>query len=1142
MLLNANGKALPCLSTKILLTMKFTVVFVLVACLQVKATTYAQNVSLNVRNASLSQVLSEIKKQSGYNFFYNDAMVRTGIPVTVDMKSMPVEEALKLALSGQPLSFSIVNKTVVLKDKMSTPDFTTFIPPPAELRGRIADSTGNGLVGATVRIKGKKDAVITDGNGSFVLKSVNDDDVLIISFTGYVTLEAPVAAKGGGRMQFFMMKRSTNPLDEVQVIAYGTNTRRFSVGNVSTVNAADIKASGATNISNALNGRVPGLEISGMNGIPGSRQNFQVRGQNTLQASATSGITPYDQPLIIVDGLPFPAQNDNLTLLLNSFTSGNGAAGFSAMNGLNPADIESISILKDADATAIYGSQGANGVVVITTKKGKPGRNKVNVNITTGPSKISRGLDMMNTQQYLAMRHQAVINDSIFTIPTNQPGFFRDLTVYDTTKYTDFAKDLYGGTANNTDAYVSLSGGTSMSTYIVSGGYTRQTYNFPGDFRDQRYSVHSAMSTRSPNSKFKANFGADFSYESNNSPGSVGVGRALTISPNHPDMLDANGKPVWVYNGVDVSSDQLYADLKKLYNIESFVMSNNIRLSYQVLPGLNIAANGGYGLNMTKQYNATPLASANPAISPTASASFGRSDNQTINLEPQIDYSKTLGDGVLSILVGGTYKKVTSAFNRQMGMGYADDELLGTISAATSISAEDGAAIYKYVAGFGRVNYLWREKYIVNLTGRRDGSSNFGPNQRFGSFGSAGLGWIVSEEHFMDALKPVLSFAKISGNYGTNGSDGNAPYNYQPYWRVMPVTNTPNYDNIRPFKPGNLYNPDYSWASKHSLNLGLDLGFIDDKILVNVAYYRNRTSNQLTTYQLPTQTGFTGVIQNMNATLQDKGLEVSITTRNITTKDFRWTTGFNISGNRNKLLAFPGLETSAYNATYAIGQSTSVIYGIKYAGVNDTTGVFQYYKADGSRTYTPTNSNLKNGGDRQPIANAQTDFFGGLNNTFSYKNWGLNLFFKFSKAMARNYLAGMSYNSPLPGGMFNLPAFMQNMFWTEPGGNKPLQRLTTTYNYSSKNSVLAQRAGSYFTNSDAVYSDNTYLRLKSAMLTYALPASSAKRLGIQSCVFNLTAQNLFTITNYKFGDPEMPGSLYSIPMQLIVTGGFSLEF
>lgn len=1118
--------------------MKFTVVFVLAACLQVKASTYAQNVSLNVRNASLELVFKEFKKQTGYNFFYNDAMVRTGIPVSVDLKSMPLEEAMKLALLNQPLTFSIVNKTVVLKDKLMQPDFTTLPAPPEDLHGRVMDSVGIPLIGATVRIKGTKEVVITDGNGNFVLKNVDDNQRLIVSFTGFVTKELPVK-EGRERVYAIRLSRSNNPLDEVQVIAYGTNTRRFNVGNVSTVSSADIKASGATNITNALNGRVPGMEVNVFSGVPGARQTWQLRGQNSLSSSASA--IAFDQPLIIVDGIPLPAQNNDISMLLSSFNSGGSASGFSTLNGLNPLDIESISVLKDADATSIYGSQGANGVVVITTKKGKPGRNRVNVSVVTGPSLTARRLDMMDTQQYLRMRHQAITMDSITTFPSDQ-SYFKDLFVYDTTKYTDFARKYYGGTANSTDAHLSMSGGAGNSTYMVAAGYTNQGYNLPGNFYDRRYTLHSALGLHSSNNKLRANFGSDLSYEDNNSPGSTTLGQAMMTVPDHPDMVDAKGNLVWTYKGMDVSSDQLLGELKKSYQVNSYLLYNYLRLTYEVIPGLNLTANAGWGLNMTKQYSATPKAAANPAFNPTASANFGRSNDQTINLEPQVDYRKTIGDGELTILAGGTYRKVTRDYSQQLGTGYTDDGLLGTIMAATGISASDGASISKYVAGFGRINYTYKEKYIMNLTGRRDGSSNFGPGRRFGNFGAVGVGWIISEEPFMKPLNKVLSFAKISGNYGTNGSDGVAPYKYQPFWKVGSTTSTQTFDGTRPYTANNLYNPNYSWASKRSINLGLDLGFIDDKILMNLAYYRARTGNQLTGYTLPTQVGFSNVVMNMDATLQNSGLELSITTRTITRKDFKWVTSFNISGNRNKLISFPGLATSAYSATYAIGKSTSMIYGFKYAGINDTTGVFQYYKANGTITSAPMTSNIAKGGDMQPIANAQTDFFGGLNNTFTYKNWSLSMLFKFSRAMTKNYLAGISYASPLPGGQVNLPSFMEGMFWTKPGDNAQLMRLTTGYYGAARNGQLAQRYGSYFTSSDAVYSNNTYVRLKSLMLAYSLPEKTVKKMGIQSCAFNINAQNLLTFTNYKFGDPEMPGMLYTVPMQLIITGGFNLEF
>jgi TonB-dependent starch-binding outer membrane protein SusC len=1144
MLLNANGKTLPCLSTKTLLIMKFTVVFVLVACLQVKATTFAQNVTLNVRNASLEQVFGELKKQSGYNFFYNDAMLKAGLPVTIDVKGMPFEEALKECLANQPLSFSIVNKTVVLKDKVLQPDFLAVQPQPEDYHGRVTDSLRNGLVGATVRVKGTKYATVTDPNGNFVIKAseLPEHAVLTVSYTGYNTLELPAFRNGGVAQYEFTLKRSTNPLDAVQVIAYGTNTKRYSIGNVTTVTAEDIATSGATNIVNALDGRVPGMQISQFSGAPGARSTMQVRGQNTLKSTMATSGTPFDQPMIIVDGVPFAAQNSDISLFLSTFISNNGTGtmGFSSLNGINPADIESVSVLKDADATSIYGSQGANGVIVITTKRGKPGTSTFNVRVNTGPSKISRGLDMMNTQQYLAMRHQAIAADGLTV--DQDPNTFYDLTVFDTTKYTDWAKKYFSGTANTTDAHISMSGGTTQSTYMVAAGYTKATYNFPGDFSDQRYTLHSSVGTRSLNGKFRMDFGADFSYDNNNSPENPALGTALSLVPNRPDMTDDKGNLVWVYKGIDISSTQMLAYQKQFYTLQNFGMNDYVRMSYLIAKGLTITANAGYSLGMTKQYAATPLASLQPLNGTTASADFGRSDAQTLNLEPQIDYKTTIGRGDLSVLVGGTYKKVINSSDNQTADGYADDALLRTITAATNVSAYDNYSIYKYAGAFGRLGYVWDGKYIASFTGRRDGSSNFGPGHRWGTFASAGLGWIISEESFFENLKPTFSFLKLSGNYGTQGSDGNAPYNFQPYWKVANPSQSPNFDNVRPFTPVNLYNPNYSWASKKAINLGIDLGFLNDKLLLNATYYRDRTSNQITSYTLPTQTGFTSVVENMNATLQNSGLEFTITSRNITHQNFSWVTSFNISGNRNKLIAFPGLASSPYASFYSIGKSTTTVWGFKSAGVNDTTGVYQFYTSKGTITSRPSTTTVSSGGDVMPILDAKTDFFGGITNGFTYKHWSLALFFKFSKALSSNYLKGLGYNSQLPGQMFNLPVELQGKYWTKPGDHTPLQRLSSgSYMASDPNAQLAQRTGSYFSTSSGVYSDDTFLRLKSVSLSYSLGPDALKRAHIKGCTFNLQAQNLLTFTNYKFGDPEMPGILYTVPLQLMIEGGISID-
>lgn len=1129
--------------TKTLLVMRLTAILLLAGVLQVSARTNAQTVTYSGRSVPLTEVFSVIKKQTGYLFFYRKEDLSSTVPVTLQLKNVPLQLALEQALADQPLIFQIQGNTIfiTLKPPPAPPGPTIeIIDPAAIINGRVTDSLGTPLSGASIMIKGSKRGTTTDARGDFELKGIPDNPTLIISFTGYTTKEYKIREYSD--KIFIIMSRSNSPLDDVQVVAYGTNTRRFNVGSVSVVTSEEIQKQPVTNLLLTLQGRVPGLTVDPTSGIPGSRVNTQIRGQNSLMSVLGTNIV--DEPLYIVDGIPFASQNKNLSGFISTFSgsinSDPTTAGITGLNAINPADIESISVLKDADATSIYGSQGANGVIVITTKKGKSGATSLNVRVNTGPNKIGRQLDMLNTPDYLAMRRKAMANDGI-TDPSIDPDYFVDVLVYDSTKYTNWPKKFFGGTSNTTDAYANISGGTQYTTFMVSTGYSRSVYNFPGDFADQRLSLHSGLHHASLNRRFTIDFGSDFSYNTNNSSSQPGIAQALALPPNHPEMIDEAGNLVWNYKGVKIT-DQMMAYLKRPYQLQSYSTNNSLRLAYQVMRGLNIGVGLGYSMVMTKEFGANPLGTQDPTQFPSSSANSGRGDFQTINVEPQIDYRRNIGNGVLSILAGGTYKKVTNSYQSIEGQGYPDDALLHSIEAAATISGSTNSSIYKYAGVFGRIGYIYDKKYIVNLTGRRDGSSNFGPGHQFGNFGSVGLGWIFSEEAGFKRTLPFISYGKLSGNYGTNGSDGVAPYRFQPFWKSGNIYSFPSFQGTRPYFPANLYNPGYGWASKHALNLSLDLGFFSDRLLTNVTWYRNRTGNQLTSSPLPFQTGFNQVVENFQATLQDQGLEISITSNNIRTKDFRWSTSFNISFNRNKLVAFPNIDKSAYATIYTVGQSTSLVYGFRYKGVNDTTGLFNYYDAKGgvgSTTMKYTRAEF--GGDMFPIADPQPRYFGGLGNTLSYKGWSLSFFFNYNKRVARNYLAGV-YGGVNPGGQANLPLLLMNSFWEKQGDHALLQRLATGSYRANQNGRDAGRAATYFGSSSAVWGDGSFIRLKNISVSYSLPATALKKVGLKGCNIYINAQNIFTITGYKFGDPETPGQLYAVPIQRTVVGGLSLDF
>jgi TonB-dependent starch-binding outer membrane protein SusC len=1127
---------------KFMLVTKLTTVLLIAAILQASAGTYAQKVTLHKNNASLQSIFSEIRTQTGYDFLGDANLIRQANPINIQVKDVPLKEVLEQCFENQDLTYTIEEKTVVVKRKA-----VTFIdkikalispsPPPVIITGKVNNDKGGPLVGVSIVIKGTQKGVITDANGNYKLQVNPNDKVLIFSYVGMAKQEIEIKWR---TVINVIMIEEISSLDEVQVIAYGTTTRRFSVGNVSTVTADEIRQQPVSNVMFALQGRVPGLLITPKGGgIPGAALNLQVRGQNTLQTTPSSPMI-YSEPMIIVDGIPTAAQNQNQIQLLNSFIAG---SGLSPINGINPADIESVSVLKDADATSIYGSQGANGVVIITTKRGKAGKTALNININTGPNSPTTSSDMLNTQQYLQLRHQTLLLDgiSLATAPTYVKSAFPDLLNYDTTKYTNWAKKFFNRNPMNLDMHISLSGGSAENTYILSGGYTRSAYNFPGDYADNRYTLHSGAHHVSANHKFTLDFGTDISYNRNNSSVSSGPAQAMVLSPNTPDMLTPSGDLIWRYNGVNIP--QMFIGLKQTYVAQIFNLQSSIKIDYELVPGLKVGILAGYSRSNGNEYSANPKAAQDPANYPTSSAAFGQSTSQSFDIEPQLNYRKAIGKGVFTALLGGTYKKRLSDGNYQTGSGYTDDAFLRSIQGSDPSTRIliDNSTIYKYVGAFARLNYIYNSRYIINLTGRRDGSSNFGTDHLFGNFASAGLGWIFSEEKALKSGLPFISFGKLAGNYGTNGSDGIAPYNYQPFWKIYSAAIPSQFQGTTPLIPLNLNNPDYSWASKRALSLSMDLGFFKDRILINGTWYQNRTINQVTSYPVASQAGFSTVVQNVDAQVQDMGLEFSVTTRNIQNKNFSWTTTFNISRNRNKLLAFPNLASSPYAGTYEIGKSIYTQYGFRYAGINATTGLLEYYKKDGTKAST----GLSYTDDRVTLGTGEPDFYGGFGNTFTYKGLSVNLFFQFSKAYTYNYMAAIYNAGGGPGTMNNIPAFILGQIWQKPGDENAVFQRPTTFAYNPNAPQVArdaQQAANYFSSSTGAFSNTYYVRLKTVSISYQLPDKWMKATHTNSCNIFVNAQNVLTITNYKFGDPEMPGQLYGIPTQRVISAGLSFNF
>lgn len=1132
---NAVSRYLP---TKLLMIMKLTAFFIIVASLQVSAGSYAQKVTISGKELTLDKIFRIIRKETGFQFIYDQALLEEAHPVTLSVKDASITDVLALCLKEPGLNFSIRNGAIIIYKE---PEIISA-PPPAtdvslavgDIHGTVMDSTGAPLVGANVIIQGTKTGTYTDNRGHFILHNVDDNAFLVISFTGYEPRVVPVR---NGRELHINLRASVQALDEQIVQAYGTTTRRWNVGSISRVTSDDIASQPVVNPLAALEGRVPGLLVTTNSGNPGASFNIQIRGQNTINASPGGNLV-LDNPLFIIDGVPFAPQNGSATQLqtvndISSVNTNSTVKGLSPFNSLNPSDIESIEVLKDADATAIYGARGANGVILITTKRGKASKVSTTGNVYSGINHITRYMHLMNTQQYLKMRHEAFNNDGITPdITPYTPGYAPDLLTLDTTQYTNFVNSLFGRDALINSANFAVSGGSNNTTFFIGAGYDRQTYIYPGSYADNRISGNAGIHHTSGNRRFSIDLSTQYSYDHNNVPGAPSILSAFTLPPDMPSLKNPDGSLRWYYNGVSLATilnefSNPLAYLNQSDNVQVYNQNSNLQLSYMLLPGVTARISMGYSNFTSNEYAIDPASAQSPYYPPYRTATASNSNSYTWIIEPQLNYVHTFGRGRLNILLGNTDQKSASSNLQATGTGYTSDQLLGTIYNTTSVTATQTYTPYKYSGSFGRINYIYDNRYIIDATGRIDGSSRFMPGKQWGKFGAIGAGWIFTEEKWMKDALSALSFGKIRGSYGTAGNDNVGNYQYVSNWQTQSSGYV--YGGSIGYIPQNLDNPNYSWSITKKLDLGIETGWFGNRLLFSATWFRDRSANQLIQYNLPAQTGFQNVTKNFQAVLQNTGWEFSVSSNNIKKKSFTWTTTANLSIPRNKLIAFPGLAASSYGYYYAIGRPISTVLGYKYAGINDTTGVYQFYTTKGDRTYTPSAFNKDN---MFVLGNPDPKFYGGLRNTITYKGFGLDIFLEFRKQRGYNYVN--SINNPF-GYMTNLPVDALNA-WTGPGSHAPYQALT-----SQSYSTLAGTVWQYYRNSTATYSDASYIRLKTLGLSYSLNSKWLKMAKMNNFKVFINAQNLLTITKYKGNDPESQ-SYYGTPPMRTLVGGVNFNF
>lgn len=1079
-----------------LLTMKLLILLMTAACLQVSANGYGQTVTLSLENAPLEKAFKEIKKQTGYSFVYTRVQLKNTQPVTCRITNGALKDALEQCFRNQPLSFLIEDKYIVVQTKTIPIQSSVTNLDPVDITGRVVNENGEAVIGASVKVKGTNVGTSTNENGDFKLTVPAPDVTLIITSTNIETLELKL--NGRTQLSTIIVKTSIKALSTVVINkGYYSTTQKLNTGSVSKVSAGEIEKQPVSNPISALQGRVPGLLITQRNGLPGSNLIIRIRGQNSIQQG--------NEPLFIVDGVPFASENMERTGILLNATS--------PFNTINPSDIESIEVLKDADATAIYGSRGANGVVLITTKKAKTGKISINANFFTGWSSTTRTMDYMNTSQYLEMRKEAFSNDAVVPNAANAP----DLLLWDTSRYINWKKRIIGNTSNTTNAHVRISGGTRNINYTLSTGYYTEGAVFPGSSRYKRGSTSFNVSMLSPDNKFSSVISSSYTSDENSLP-PQDISVFITNPPNMYEPYDSTGRLQWQEGGFSYGNSLSY--LYQQYKANSDRLIANANLSYKISDKLVIRSNFNFNSVQFDQYSTRPIASQNPAFNPRGSATFYNSSSKIWNIEPQIDYSTPLlKKGILQVLAGTTWQQKKDNGIYLTGSGYTNDAQITSIAGAGTISVQHDYSVYRFASIYGRINYNWNDKYLINLVARQDASTRFGPANRQAKFGALGLSWIFSNETLFETKFKALSFGKLRASFGTTGNDRIGDYQYLDTW-----SNTLNlYQGQSGLRPTRLFNENYGWEQIRKLNVGLELGFLNERIFFIADFFQHRSDNQLLMYSLPDQTGFPSVIKNIPGVVQNKGVEILINTVNIKKERFSWKSSFNLTVQRNKLLEFYNLNNSSYANRYIIGKPLNLFLGFTYLGVDEQTGIYNY---------DDTNQDgILNTRDYKYQGTTDPDFFGGLNNTLQYKGIELSFLFEFRKQMGRHAIFG---HSNTPGTFINQPVAVLDR-WRKPGD------VTTYQKYTQASGTPASTAASRIIFSSAALTDASFIRLKNVVLYYSLPERLMKKIKSQSCKFFLQGQNLLTITKYVGADPENQ-NLQVLPPLRIFTFGFTMTF
>lgn len=1162
--------------------MKLTVLLITAALVQVQASGLAQTVSISGKNIPLRTIFSEIKKQTGFVVFGKEDLLAKTKPVSLTVYNVPLVEFLELIMKDQPLKYKIHSKSIMLSPRT---DFSissdgklveassSLSAPPINLKGTVLGENGVPLPGVTISVKGTNLNTKTDDQGHFSLNNVPKDAIIAFSYIGYSTFEYKVSDTRSD-LSIKLIQKS-NVLNEVVMVGYGTSRRKDLTGAVSSVKVSEINNTPLVTIDQALAGKAPGVQVTQADGSPGGVARIRIRGGTSLLGG--------NDPLYIIDGVQVQISNQYISAgaeITNPIEAVGGSSrdasmgqmvgssfgrGLNALAGLNINDIESIDILKDASATAIYGSRAANGVVIITTKKGKKNEKPLlEANYYYGVSSAITE-KVLNADQYrdIFLKGSRNLNMRLADkgLPADEAAtaYLANPSLLGTANINWL--DMVTRTGQTQNADLSVRGGGAGSSYYMSLGYNKTTGTLLGtDFSRVAGKINM---TNELNDKLRLIANLDLGFTTNNITNGLYGSAVLappTFEPFNPDGT-LSEFPNAIFPGSTATSSNIRNPMILLRSknlAENNLLLGSLALEYDILKDLRFRSSGSINYSgshqVTYQPSSTPVLNNNLGAAPgsTGVGSQAQSWNKDFFFENTLTWNREFNQNHRLTLLGGTSWQKTSAKRfAANGQTYPDDVYLnGLSSAAVYLQPTANEEYASLLSFYIRANYAFKERYLVTLTGRSDASSKFPPSNRVGYFPSFGVAWRMKEESFLQNVS-WLSELKIRASAGYTGTQniGNNMF----YTLYTPAA----YAGNNALIPTQLGNDAIKWENTLQKDLGLDISLFDGRLSSSIGYYEKYTKGLLMASVVPESSGFTTAIVN-KADIRNRGLEIELRGEIIKGGNFSWNMGINVSGNRSKVTKLNRLLPSATSIGYddpayageTIGNNVLIpgkplgqFFGATYLGpLRSQKEVTDYIydpvtNPNGSiyMTFPPWSNTVGIGSpryqtygnvygnkslapffyNRGPIGSAIPKFFGGMTHTISYKQFSLiaNLTYSYGGKIIYLYestslgLGSLTNKST----RILLPTYQD-----DPGSDRPTLYL--------KESNVAAGAGASTQN---VF-DASYIKLKSINISYALPQSLVSKIGLKSGMIYVSGSNLFTITRYPGPDPEVSNDPYSI--------------